>query len=203
MVLAVFTLPLVAEGAAGAKPEAAGALTPRTEVESLKKDVSSLRTDVDKLKSQAEAAQAEEKRKRNAEIAKLEAVARGVQPWFLPLLVALIGFATVVVTGWVGFRTALKARIGQFDMKLYEERIKAYGNMVSATRAFAMHFPERIVDKEACACAGRLLRAQFFSLTGTLLTVSARNRYMTFLHALTRAARAGRLNVPGDDDEDQ
>ena len=34
-----------------------------------------------------------------------------------------------------------------------------------------------------------------------LLTEAARRRYMTLLHALTRAARADRLNVPRDDDD--
>ena len=218
--LAAFTLLLtggaVAQRSTSAKsPGAASAPTlgdlerqrehERIEHEKLRLEISRLRADIDELRSEAGTLQApEERRKREAEIAKLEVEVRNMQPWFgplLPLLGVVVGFAGIVVTGWLGFKTAMKARVGQFDMKLYEERLKAYGNMVSATKTLAMYFPEQLVDQDVCARTGRLLRAQFFGLTGVLLTVDARKRYMTLSHALTRAARAERLNVPGNDDD--
>ena len=171
------------------------------EHEKLKLEVERLRAEIDKLKAETGERQINGERKRAAEIAKLEAETRNLQPWYGPLLGVVVGFAGIVVTGWFGFKTAMKARLSTFDMKLYEERLKAYGNMIAATKALAMHFPERLVDQDVCARTGRLLRAEFFGLTGSLLTVDARNRYMTLSHALTRATRAERLNVPSNDDD--
>ena len=101
----------------------------------------------------------------------------------------------------LAYRQAHATLVGTFDVKLYEERMKAYGNMVTATKMLAMYFPEQIVDQALCAQTGRMLRHEFFTITGTMLTDAARERYLTLLHALTRASRAERLNVPRNDDD--
>jgi hypothetical protein len=177
-----------------AKPEAPRA----TAQEKLKLEVDRLHKEIGKL--EAETANLKNSERQAAEIAKLQAEAKSLPPWYLSSVSVLVGFFGAALTGWFGLRSALKERVGTFDMKLYEERSKAYGSMITATRAFAIHFPERFVDRDVCAETGRLLRAQFFAPTGWLLTVDARRRYMTLLHALTRAAHAERLNVPSSDD---
>lgn len=140
-----------------------------------------------------------------AQIAKLKAETREIQPWYGPTLGAIVGvvlgFLGVTLTVLVGFRTALKARLNEFDVRLYEKRLEVYGRMVEATSGIALFFPEHVVDQGICAEMGRQLRHEFFSITGTVLTDAARKRYMTLLHALTHAARGERLNVPRNDDD--
>ena len=161
------------------------------------------------LERQGERARIEHQRlesdRLRVEIDKLKAETRDMQPWYGSLLGSLLGvvfgFAGIVVPSWFGLKAAMKARLGVFDTRLYEERLKAYGAMVAATKALALHFPEHFVDQDVCARAGRLLRHEFFGLTGTLLTDAARRRYMALSHALTQAARAERLNVPSSDDD--
>lgn len=202
----LFTSHVLAQRSAEPGQEAASPTTVTASNDAQRREIAVLPADIAKLKATAENLQAQETRKveaetqkLTAEAAKLTADTSNVPLWIRDQLGVIIGFVGVLATGWVGFQTALKSRIGQFDMGLFQERLKTYGNMLSATKAFAMYFPEQVVDQKICAQTGRLLRAQFFSLTGTLLTASARDRYMSLLDALTRAARADGLNVPRDD----
>src|SRR5262245_32536746 len=61
--------------------------------------------------------------KLNAETAKVQAETSNLQPWYGQLFGAVLGVVVGVVglfvTGWFGLRTALRARLGTFDMKLY------------------------------------------------------------------------------------
>jgi hypothetical protein len=135
-----------------------------------------------------------------AEIAKLRGEAAAAAPWYAAPLVSgatvLIGFLGVMVTGLLGLRTALSTRVHEFDTRLFEARLQAYGALLAPTRVFALHFPERFVDRDVCAQAGRELRKEYFGLAGTLMTMQARRRYMTLQLLLTRAARAESLRVP-------
>jgi hypothetical protein len=140
-----------------------------------------------------------------AEIAKFRVEAATAAPWYAAPLVSgaavLIGFLGVMVTGLLGLRTALSTRIHEFDTRLFEARLEAYGALLAPTRVFALHFPERFIDRDVCAQAGHELRKEYFGLAGTLMTVQARKRYMTLQLLLTRAVRAESLRVPTTDSD--
>lgn len=147
--------------------------------------IGQLDADLQKQKLDAEIA------KLKVETTKLKAEADSLAPWYGSQVAALLGLVGILGTGWLGWRSAIKARIGSFEAKLHEQRLQAYGSMVAATEALAMHFPQRRVDQDACACAGNLLRAQFFGLTGMLLTEHTRKRYMTLMLHVYRAKTLG------------
>lgn len=112
---------------------------------------------------------------------------------FIAALVALVSAAASV---WNVRRT----RRGTYAHAVLEKRLIEYDELMSAMDVLALYFPHSPIDQRACSVAGEKLRKCYFSGTGILLSKRARARYMVLLTAISRAAAADSLDVPGPRD---
>jgi hypothetical protein len=206
---AVWSLPLVASGqpARGERAVAPaiskGAPTtpdPKSnlDLQKLILEVAKLESEVRKLESESQDLAAARSQQLDAELGKLRAETLHVPPWWGTLVGALLGFLAVALTGFIAWRQALKAKVGAFDMKVFEARMAGYGKLVAATDVLALYAPHRLVDKATCQLAALRLKADYFGLTGLLLTKESKERYLALAHALMRAATTDNLRVPAD-----
>jgi hypothetical protein len=171
-------------------------VAPAVATEKEQGDLHKVRLEIDKLNLEIRKLESERRDmaidaipKRDAEVDKLRAEAREVQPWWGTLVGALLGFLAVALTGWIAWRQAMKARIGTFDMKIMEARLAGYGVMVAAADTLALYAPFRPITKEVCLLAVNRLKVAYYSLTGLLLTQESQRRYVCLTHALLRASR--------------
>ena len=206
---AVWSLPLVAFGqpsrgerAAALASSKGASATPDSkanlDLQKLILEVAKLESEVRKLESENQNLAAARSQQLDAELGKLRAETLHVQPWWGTLVGALLGLLAVALTGLIAWRQAIKAKVSAFDMKVFEARRASYGKLVAATDVLALYAPHRLVDKGTCNFAALRLKADYFGLTGLLLTQESKERYLALAHALMRAATTDNLRVPAD-----
>jgi len=122
--------------------------------------------------------------------------------WWLTLLPApAVAFLGVILSVFVAWITARRARWGTFDLAVLEKRLDSYPDLVTAAKYLALYFPESPVTPATCKAAGDALRTCFFGGAGILISKDSRDRYFTLIEALALAANAtSALDVPNVDD---
>jgi len=139
---------------------------------------------------------AREIQKLDLEIAGLKAAQNGAHglPAWATLALGFLGGAATTIVSVLGAR---RARIGELDQKVHEQRLGSYSHLVQAAASLAVYFPQSPqLSPQDCAKMGQEMSTWYFGGGGLLLSAAARDAYFRLARALTRASLSANLNVP-------
>lgn len=113
--------------------------------------------------------------------------------WLSTLFGGLAGVGGTAASWWL----ARRARHGELDKVVHQQRIETYPDLVRAGRPLALFFPQagdallrRALNAKDCRAVGQAMSEWYFSHGGLLLSVQARDAYFRLMRALTLASLA-------------